>query len=127
MHYKLCRDDVRINNMRTGYNELLEFIGEDWQVFGTLSFKHRQTYEQAEKTLKYFWNCIDRIFYGNASYRKHIRTKRANVIQQGSTRQNTHIHFVAKTVKGFNINDFIEILNRTICQKNILLMKKKNI
>ena len=95
---------------RTGYNELLEFIGEDYQVFGTLSFKHRQTYEQAEKTLNYFWNCIDRIFYGNASYRKNIRTKRANVIQQGSTRQNTHIHFVAKTVKGFIINDFIEIL-----------------
>ena len=96
--------------MRTGYNELLEFIGKDYQVFGTLSFKHRQTYEQAEKTLQHFWNCIDRIFYGNASNRKNIKTIRANVIQQGATRQNTHIHFVAKTVKGFKTDDFIAIL-----------------
>ena len=96
--------------IRKGYNELLNFIGEDYTVFGTLTFRHRQTFEQAEKTLQHFWKCIDRIFFGNASYRKNIRTKRTNVIQQGISRQNTHIHFVAKTVKGFKTNDFIAIL-----------------
>ena len=104
-------------NMGTGYDELLEFIEQSkWEVFGTLTFKHRQTYEQAEKTLNHFWNCIDRKFYSNASYRKNIRTKRVNVIQlgfnKGSKRQNTHIHFVAKTVDDVSTNDFIDIINQ---------------
>jgi len=94
-----------------GYDELVNFVkSKNWKIFGTLTFKHNLTTEQAEKALNTFWNMMDRLLYGNLSWRKNKRIKRFCVLQKGNSNYNNHIHFVAKTVKGVTVKDLIEIL-----------------
>ena len=99
-------------NMRhEGYNELVSFIKQkDWQIFGTLTFRFDVSKEQAEKELNKFWNIIDRKLNGNLSWRKNIRTKRLCFLQNGKINNNNHIHFVANTIDGVDVRDFIIIL-----------------
>ena len=102
---------IRQNMRHEGYNELVSFIKQkDWQIFGTLTFRFAVSKEQAEKELNKFWNIVDRKLYGNLSWRKNIRTKRLCFLQNGKINDNNHIHFVANTIDGVNIKDFIIIL-----------------
>lgn len=97
--------------MNKGYKELVDYIEEGkWQIFGTLTFRYDVDFRQAEKTLNTFWNIVDRKLFGNLSYRKNIRTKRICVLQTGKLNNNKHIHFVANTIEGVVIDDFISIL-----------------
>jgi hypothetical protein len=94
-----------------GYNELVNFIKQkDWQIFGTLTFRFVVSREQAEKELNKFWNIIDRKLYGNLRWRKNIRTERLCFLQNGKINENNHIHFVANTITGVDVKDFIIIL-----------------
>ena len=38
-----------------------------WDVFGCLNFKRKLTEMDAQKILAYFWNRVDRHYFGNAS------------------------------------------------------------
>ena len=97
--------------MSKGYNELVDYVEEGrWQIFGTLTFRYDVDLRQAEKTLNIFWNMVDRKLFGNLSYRKNIRTKRICVLQTGRLNNNKHIHFVANTIEGVDVDDFILIL-----------------
>ena len=97
--------------MNKGYNELVDYVEEGrWQIFGTLTFRYDVDFRQAEKTLNTFWNMVDRKLFGNLSYRKNIRTKRICVLQTGKLNNNKHIHFVANTIEGVDVDDFILIL-----------------
>ena len=97
--------------MNKGYKELVDYVEEGkWQIFGTLTFRYDVDFRQAEKTLNTFWNIVDRKLFGNLSYRKNIRTKRICVLQTGKLNNNKHIHFVANTIEGVDVDDFISIL-----------------
>ena len=97
--------------MNKGYKELVDYVEEGkWQIFGTLTFRYDVDFRQAEKTLNTFWNMVDRKLFGNLSYRKNIRTKRICVLQTGKLNNNKHIHFVANTIEGVDVDDFILIL-----------------
>ena len=97
--------------MNKGYSELVDYVEEGrWQIFGTLTFRYDVDFRQAEKTLNTFWNMVDRKLFGNLSYRKNIRTKRICVLQTGKFNNNKHIHFVANTIEGVDVDDFILIL-----------------
>ena len=97
--------------MNKGYSELVDYVEEGkWQIFGTLTFRYDVDFRQAEKTLNTFWNIVDRKLFGNLSYRKNIRTKRICVLQTGKLNNNKHIHFVANTIEGVDVDDFILIL-----------------
>ena len=97
--------------MNKGYKELVDYVEEGkWQIFGTLTFRYDVDFRQAEKTLNTFWNIVDRKLFGNLSYRKNVRTKRICVLQTGKLNNNKHIHFVANTIEGVDVDDFISIL-----------------
>jgi hypothetical protein len=97
--------------MNKGYKELVDYVEEGkWQIFGTLTFRYDVDFRQAEKTLNTFWNIVDRKLFGNLSYRKNIRTKRICVLQTGKLNNNKHIHFVANTIEGVDVDDFKSIL-----------------
>src|SRR6056300_383999 len=97
--------------MNKGYKELVDYVEEGkWQIFGTLTFRYDVDFRQAEKTLNTFWNIVDRKLFGNLSYRKNIRTKSICVLQTGKLNNNKHIHFVANTIEGVDVDDFISIL-----------------
>ena len=101
-----------------GYDELVDFVKKgNWQIFGTLTFKYKVDLKQAEKALNTFWNIIDRKLFGNLSHRKNIRTNRICVLQNGKLHNHNHIHFVANTVEGVKIEDFILILKYFWLQK----------
>jgi hypothetical protein len=95
-----------------GYNEMCDYIKHtsNWQIFGTLTFAKNVNIDNAEKALNCFWNIVDRALLGNLSYRKNIKTKRLCFLQSGANNKNFHIHFVANTINGVKIEDFIKIL-----------------
>ena len=61
----------------------------------TLTFKPNITEARARKTLRRWWNEIDRDFYGNAVKRQAKRTKRACLIERGKSGTNYHYHIHA--------------------------------
>lgn len=105
----LTKDIIMTKN--DGYEELVGFIRQnEWQVFGTFTFKFNVEKEQAERALNIFWNIVDRKLFGNLSYRKNVRSKRLCFLQSGKSNNNHHIHFVANSVDGLAIEDFGLIL-----------------
>ena len=59
-----------------GYEEMCEYIksANDWQIFGTLTFKVALSRELAEKQINKFWKIVDRALFGNLCDRKNIFT-----------------------------------------------------
>ena len=53
----------------TGYEEMCEYIKSvnDWQIFGTLTFKVALSRELAEKQINKFWKIVDRALFGTLS------------------------------------------------------------
>ena len=66
----------------------------------------------AKNALKYFWNKVDRYYFGNKSHRNNIKVKRMCFLQKGYSNQNLHFHFVAITPNNETDFDFIKILKR---------------
>ena len=86
--------------------------GYEWNVFGTLNFKYQINEIAAENALKYFWNKVDRYYFGNKSHRNNIKVKRMCFLQKGYSNQNSHFHFVAITPNNETDINFIKTLKR---------------
>ena len=68
----------------------------NWELAVTLTFHYDITEARAEKTLRRWWNEIDRHFYGNTFKRQAKRTKRACLIEKGKSGTNYHYHIHTK-------------------------------
>ena len=66
----------------------------------------------AENALKYFWNKVDRYYFGNKSHRNNIKVKRMCFLQKGYSNQNIHFHFVAIAPNNETDINFIKTLKR---------------
>ena len=86
--------------------------GYQWNVFDTLNFKYQMTEIAAEKALKYFWNKVDRYYFGNSSHRNNIKVKRMYFLQKGYSNQNTHFYFVAISPNNETDLDFIKTVKK---------------
>ena len=84
-----------------------------WDVFGCLNFKHKPTEMDAQKILAYFWNRVDRHYFGNASHRKNLRIERMCFLHTGKSNTNYHFHFVANAPRLVGKQEFANKLNRT--------------
>lgn len=71
---------------------------KDFTVFGTLKFTDGFNIHDtlAENLVRKFFNTLDRTYYGNAVANNNVRHNRAVFLHKGSSRQNTHYHFLAK-------------------------------
>ena len=67
-----------------------------WELKITFTYINEVTQARAEKTLRRWWNEIDRHFYGNTVKRQAKRTKRACLIEKGKSGTNYHYHIHAK-------------------------------
>ena len=84
---------MRNKNQQAIINCLLKI---NWELAVTLTFHYDITEARANKTLRRWWNEIDRYFYGNAVKRLAKRTKRACVIEKGKSGTNYHYYIHAK-------------------------------
>ena len=84
-----------------------------WDVFGCLNFKRKPTEIDSQKVLAYFWNRVDRYYFGNASHRKNLRVERMCFLHTGISNTNYHFHFVANAPRLVSQYDFVNKLNRT--------------
>ena len=71
-------------------------LNTNWEYKITLTYINEVTQARAEKTLRRWWNEVDRNFYGNAVKRQAKRTKRACLIEKGKSGTNYHYHIHAK-------------------------------
>ena len=75
----------------------------DWDLAMTLTCKENTTEDQALKTIRHFWNVIDRELYGNqARYGK--RSKRVCFVETGYDNTNFHFHILALTPADKNMD-----------------------
>lgn len=63
-------------------------IQTNWELAVTITFHYDITEARARKTLRRWWNEIDREFYGNAVKRFAKRTKRAYLLEIGKSGTN---------------------------------------
>ena len=70
----------------------------------TLTFLPNITEARARKTLRRWWNEVDRNCYGNAVKRQAKRVKRACVLETGRSGTNYHYHISASRPKDRNIS-----------------------
>lgn len=81
-----------------GRDELAKWLeAHAWDVVGTLDFRYNMTERSAKKALTYYWNKVDRTFFGNNVYRKGERIQRFVFYQTGTYGLNPHFHFVANS------------------------------
>ena len=71
-------------------------LNTNWEYKITLTYINEVTQARAEKTLRRWWNEVDRNFYGNAVKRQAKRTKRACLLEKGKSGTNYHYHIHAK-------------------------------
>ena len=78
----------------------------------TLTFLPNITEARARKTLRRWWNEVDRKFYGNAVKRPAKRVKRVWVLETGRSGTNYHYHISTNRPKDRNISlaDFRKML-----------------
>ena len=87
-------------------------INTNWEYKITLTYINEVTQARAEKTLRRWWNEVDRNFYGNAVKRQAKRTKRACVLETGRSGTNYHYHISASRPKDRDISlkEYIQML-----------------
>ena len=84
---------------------LTDWIAQtDWELAVTLTFRYDITEARARKTLRRWWNEVDRNYYGNAVKRQAKRVKRACLIEKGKSGTNYHYHIHAKRPKDRDIS-----------------------
>lgn len=76
----------------------------NWELKITLTFLNGITEARANKTLRRWWNEIDRHFYGNGVKRQAKRAKRACLFEKGKSGTNYHYHIHAKRPADRNIS-----------------------
>ena len=76
----------------------------NWELAVTLTFRYDITEARARKTLRRWWNEVDRNFYGNAVKRQAKRVKRVCVLETGKSGTNYHYHISASRPKDRNIS-----------------------
>ena len=78
----------------------------------TLTFLPNITEARARKTLRRWWNEVDRNCYGNAVKRQAKRTKRVCLLETGKSGTNYHYHISTNRPKDRNISlaDFRKML-----------------
>jgi len=83
-----------------------------WELKITLTYINEVTQARAEKTLRRWWNEVDRKFYGNAVKRQAKRVKRVCVLETGKSGTNYHYHISTNRPKDRNISlaDFRKML-----------------
>ena len=79
-------------------------LNTNWEYKITLTYINEVTQARAEKTLRRWWNEVDRNFYGNAVKRQAKRTKRACLLEKGKSGTNYHYHIHAKRPADRNIS-----------------------
>mgnify|MGYP000350760534 CR=1 FL=1 len=84
----------------------------NWELAVTLTFHYDITEARANKTLRRWWNEIDRYFYGNAVKRQAKRTKRACLLEKGKSGTNYHYHIHAKRPedRDISLKEYIQML-----------------
>ena len=84
----------------------------NWEYKITLTYINEVTQARAEKTLRRWWNEVDRKFYGNAVKRQAKRVKRVCVLETGKSGTNYHYHISTNRPKDRNISlaDFRKML-----------------
>ena len=100
---------MRNKNQQAIINCLLK---TNWELAVTLTFHYDITEARANKTLRRWWNEIDRFFYGNAVKRLAKRVKRVCVLETGKSGTNYHYHISTNRPKDRNISlaDFRKML-----------------
>ena len=79
-------------------------LNTNWEYKITLTYINEVTQARAEKTLRRWWNEVDRNYYGNAVKRQAKRTKRACLLEKGKSGTNYHYHIHAKRPKDRDIS-----------------------
>ena len=84
----------------------------NWEYKITVTFYSEVSQARAEKTLRRWWNEIDRQFYGNSVKRQGKRTKRVCLLEVGDLNENFHFHIHAKrpTNRTITLIKYIEML-----------------
>ena len=84
----------------------------NWEYKITLTYINEVTQARAEKTLRRWWNEIDRHFYGNTVKRQAKRTKRTSLIEKGKSGTNYHYHIHAKSPedRDISLKGYIQML-----------------
>ena len=87
-------------------------LNTNWEYKITLTYINEVTQARAEKTLRRWWNEVDRNFYGNAVKRQAKRVKRVCVLETGKSGTNYHYHISTNRPKDRNISlaDFRKML-----------------
>ena len=79
-------------------------LNTNWEYKITLTYINEVTQARAEKTLRRWWNEVDRNFYRNAVKRQAKRVKRACLLEKGKSGTNYHYHIHAKRPADRNIS-----------------------
>lgn len=93
-----------------GYNEL-----KDWQckknhkVWGTLTMRSLATKEELTRANKHFFNCVNRILFGNQYKRKGTKIDAFSTLQQMAN-GNWHLHFSTEKADEYSIEEYIRLL-----------------
>ena len=84
----------------------------NWELKITLTFLNGITEARANKTLRRWWNEIDRQFYGNGVKRQAKRAKRACLFEKGKSGTNYHYHIHAKrpTDRNISLKKYMQML-----------------
>ena len=85
-----------------------------WDLKITLTFQNDISEARAAKTLRRWWNEIDRVFYGCAVSRFGKRTERICLYQTGKSDSNPHYHIHANKPADRNISldKYIKLLEK---------------
>jgi len=73
----------------------------DWDIAATFTFRVDVNEAQARKTIKHFWNKVDKAVFGKAAQRHNKRVNRACFIE-GLDTGNIHLHAIVKTTERRN-------------------------
>ena len=80
------------------YQALAEWLNQrEWRIFGTLKFADGSLIpeQQAERSLKIFFNKLDRLYFGSNLVRSGQRIERITFRHLGTSGENLHYHFIA--------------------------------
>ena len=71
----------------------------EWDIAATMTFANEITQQQAERTLKRYWNRVDNRLYGNAAKHFNKRCERINIIEGSEFGARYHFHCIVKRPK----------------------------
>lgn len=96
-------------NLQDEYSALADWLNQvEWQVFGTLKFSDGSiiSEQQAERSVKIFFNKLDRLYFGSNLVKSGQRIERVTFRHLGTSGENLHYHFIANPLG--NVAKFCE-------------------